>query len=258
MVDRPIAALADALRTRTPTFAAWVSSPDPIVAETLVREGFDAAILDMQHGGFDFGSAAAAIGTCALAGRPAIVRVPVGDFPTASRLLDAGAAAIIAPMIGSAEEARRLVAFTKFPPLGERSWGPGRATILGDASGADYLRGANGLHLTIAMIETVAGLAAADAILAVPGIDGVFVGPSDLSIGMSRGADVAPASPAVDEALSRIVDRASAAGKFAGLFCFTGRDAARMASRGFVLISIATDLMLMRQAARAELDAARA
>ncbi len=256
MPDRPLA-LAGAMRERVPAFAAWVGSPDPVVAETLVREGFDAAVLDMQHGGFDIRTVASAIGTCALAAKPAIVRIPVGDFATASRVLDAGAAAVIAPMINSADDARRFVAFTKYPPLGERSWGPGRATAIADLAGRDYLREANGLHLAIAMIETVAGFQNLDAILAVPGIDGVFVGPSDLSIGMSRGADLDPRSMEVDGALVRIEASARSAGKFAGLFCFTGQEAARMAARGFGLISIATDLLLLRQAARAELAAAR-
>lgn len=257
MPDRPLALLADALRDRVPTFAAWVVSPDPVVAETLVREGFDAAVLDMQHGRFDTSTAAAAIGACALAGKPAIPRIPVGDYATASRMLDAGAAGVIAPMINSAAEARRFAAFSKYPPLGERSWGPGRVTAIAGHAGRDYLGEANGLHLAIAMIETGEALENLDAILAVPGIDGVFVGPSDLSISLNRGSDVEPGSGAVGAALLRVEAGARRAGKFAGLFCFTGQDAGSMAARGFTLLSIATDTLLLRQAARAELEAAR-
>ncbi len=253
----PFFAVAEALRSRAAIFAAWLSAPEPTIAETLLQESFDAAVLDMQHGGFDIASAALAVGACASAGKPTVARVPVGDYAAASRLLDAGAVGIIAPMINSAEEARRLVAFTKFPPLGERSWGPGRATALFEADGSDYLRRANGIHLTIAMIETATGLAEIDAILAVPGIDGVYVGPSDLSISLSGGTTVDHASEAVDAALSRVEASARAAGKFSGLFCFSGRKAAAMAARGFSLITIATDIMLMRQAAREELSIAR-
>ena len=107
------------------------------------------------------------------------------------------------------------------------------------------------------MIETPAGLDAADAILAEPGIDGVFVGPSDLSIGLSHGARVDPRSADVDAALTKIAASAARAGKIAGLFSFDGATAKAMAQRGFRLISVSTDLLLMRQAARAELDAAR-
>lgn len=245
------------LSAGAPTFAAWVVAPDPAVIETLMREDFGAAVLDMQHGGFDIAKAAAGVGCCALMGKPALVRVPVGDFATASRMLDAGAAAIIAPMINSVEDARKLVAFTKYPPQGERSWGPGRVTALSGSDGQDYLSRANGLHLTIAMIETREALDRVDAILDVDGIDGVFVGPSDLSIGLSRGDVLDPVSPEVGAALDRVAACAKAAGKIAGVFTFSGAVAKTMAARGFGLVTIATDLLLLRAAARAELAAAR-
>ena len=108
---------------------AWVSVNEPAVAEWLAREAFDAVVLDMQHGAIDFAGAARAILSVALAGKPAIARVPIGEFALASRLLDAGAAGILAPMINSGDDARRLVEFVKFPPLGQRSWGP-RAALL--------------------------------------------------------------------------------------------------------------------------------
>ena len=160
-------------------------------------------------------------------------------------------------MIDTAAEARAFASVVKYPPIGVRSWGPGRATRLSGTSGSDYLASANARHLAIAMIETPAGLDAADAILAEPGIDGVFVGPSDLSIGLSRGAAVDPRAPEVDAALDRIAASAARAGKIAGVFCFDGVTAKAMAARGFRLISVSTDLLLMRQAARTELDAAR-
>jgi 4-hydroxy-2-oxoheptanedioate aldolase len=101
-----------------------------MVAGLLAREGFDAVTLDMQHGFIDFGVAMRAIPLIVAAGKPGIVRIPVGEFATASRLLDAGATGIIAPMINTVEDARRLAAFTKFPPVGERSWGPAGALAL--------------------------------------------------------------------------------------------------------------------------------
>ncbi len=256
MHDAPIPSLAAKLRGG-PLFAAWVVAPEPAVIEALLREDFGGAVLDMQHGGFDIAKAAAGVASCALFGKPALVRVPVGDFATASRMLDAGAGAIIAPMINSAEEARRLVGFTKYPPTGERSWGPGRVTTLsGGLDGPDYLGRANAMQLTIAMIETRAALDNVDAILAVEGIDGVFVGPSDLSIGLSGGT-LDPSSAKVDAALDRIAASAERAGKLAGIFCFTGVQAKAMVGRGFGLNTIATDLLLLRAAARSELAAAR-
>ena len=105
-------------------YSAWISLNEMGVADTLAREDFDTVTLDMQHGGVDFVGAARAILAVALAGKPAIVRVGIGDFASASRVADAGAAGVIAPMINSVEDARRFADYMKFPPLGRRSWGP--------------------------------------------------------------------------------------------------------------------------------------
>ena len=252
-----IATLARQIDAGPCVIAAWCCLPDPGVAELLAREGFDTAVLDMQHGTFDLAATLAAIGSVALAGKPAMVRLAVGDFAMASRLLDGGAAAVIAPMINSAADAATFASFCKYPPAGDRSWGPGRGIALTGLGASDYLAQANGQQLAIALIETRAALGALDDILAVPGIDGVYVGPSDLSIALSNGAHVDPFHAEVDAALTHIVARSKAHGKFAGLFTFSGASAKAMAARGFAICSIATDQMLLRQAAKAELAAAR-
>ena len=114
--EAPIADLAARLRGGEHLLMAWCAIPEPSVPEQLARSGFDLAVLDMQHGSFDTATAAAAITALATAGAPALVRIPVGEFPTASRMLDAGAAGIVAPMINSVADARALVSFCKFPP----------------------------------------------------------------------------------------------------------------------------------------------
>jgi 4-hydroxy-2-oxoheptanedioate aldolase len=234
-----------------------VGVTDPAVAEQLASDGFDAAVLDMQHGAFDVTAAIRGIAHVALASKPAIVRIPVGDFATASRVLDMGAAAIIAPMINSVADAKAFAAFTKFPPIGERSWGPRRALSLAGTDAGTYYRTANSVQLAIAMIETRQAISALDEILAVPGIDGVFVGPSDLSIALSEGRNVDPAMPEVDAALDKICARAKAKGKFAAAFCFDGLGAKALKQRGYSLCSISSDLLLLRQAAVSQLAAAR-
>ena len=150
------------------------------------------------------------------------MRVPVGEFPLASRLLDAGAAGIIAPMINSRDDARRLVAFTKFLPLGERSWGPRAVLPLSGLEAPEYLASANAMTQTIAMIETRAALEALDDILGVEGVDGVFIGPSDLSIALSDGQKAEPRGAPLMEAAGRIAARARAHRKYAAMFCFDG------------------------------------
>ncbi|WP_131196028.1 HpcH/HpaI aldolase family protein [Lichenihabitans psoromatis] len=252
-----IGVLALRLRAGDRLVAAWCTAGDPSLAEALIRAGYDTAVLDMQHGAFTVETAIRGIAQVALAGAPAIVRVPVGDFATASRMLDAGAAGVIAPMINSVADAETFVSFAKYPPAGGRSWGPHRAVPMTGLDPAGYFKAANAIHLAIPMIETRAALDALDGILAVPGVDGVFVGPADLSVALSNGGGVDPTSREVDAALRHIVTRAEAAGKFASLFCADGALAKAMLARGFRLCSASTDLMLLRQAAGQELGAAR-
>jgi 4-hydroxy-2-oxoheptanedioate aldolase len=252
-----IGALARQIGAGGCALAAWVGINEPAVAELLAREGYDTITLDMQHGAIDVAGAMRGIGAVALAGKPAIVRIPVGEFQTASRVIDAGAAAVIAPMINSGADARHFADFMKFPPVGQRSWGPRAALNHSGYVGPAYLHSANAITLAIAMIETREALDALDEILGEPGIDGVFVGPSDLSIALHKGAIVDPHGADVDAQLTHVVQRAKVHGKFAAAFCFDGKRAKELAGRGFGLCSVSTDQLLLRAAARAELTAAR-
>ena len=191
------------------------------------------------------------------AGKPSVVRIPVGEFQTASRVLDAGAAGVIAPMINSVEEARALVRFCKYPPLGERSFGAYAALA---ASGLDrlaYLEQANAFVQVFAMIETREALNALDDILAVDGIDGVFVGPADLSIGLSGGREINPDSDAVQAALARVAASAKAAGKVAGAYALTGEWAAKAVGLGLRFLTVGSDTLFMAAGAQKALGAAR-
>jgi 4-hydroxy-2-oxoheptanedioate aldolase len=252
-----VGALARRIGAGECLFSAWVGVNEPTVAELLAREGYDTVTLDMQHGAIDVAGAMRGIGAVALAGKPAIVRIPIGDFATASRVIDAGAAAVIAPMINNAADARRFADFMKYPPVGQRSWGPRAALTHSGYIGPAYLHSANAITLAIAMVETAEALDALDEILGTPGIDGVFIGPSDLSIALHRGALVDPHGADIDALLTRVVARAKAHGKFAGTFCFDGKRAKELAGRGYSLCSVSTDQLLLRAAARAELAAAR-
>ncbi len=253
-----VASLQQRMKQGTPLLTAWCGLPDPAIAGLLAYEDFDAVTVDLQHGAVDYAGAVRAIPLIAAAGKPAIVRVPVGEFTTASRLLDAGAAAIIAPMINNVEDARRFAAFAKFPPGGERSWGPNAALTLTGLAGPDYFARANDFCLTFAMIETREALAAMDDIMAVPGIDAVFIGPSDLSIALSGGGQPNPGSAAVEEALAHAHRRARAAGKFIGVYASNPELAARFTAEKFDLIAAGSDYSLLRAGARAALATARA
>ena len=246
------------LRRGSPVLSAWCGLPEPSVPGLLAREAFDAVTLDMQHGVIDFAAAMRAVPLIAAAGKPALVRIPVGDFASASRFLDAGVSGVIAPMINTIEDARRLAAFTKFPPVGERSWGPQGALALSGLQPAAYFQRANELTVAFAMVETREALDIIDDILAVPGIDGVFIGPSDLSIALSGGRELNPTAAAVEQALDHAVARAGAAGKLAAVFAASGSRAAELARKNFHFISVAGDAVLLRAGAQAALAAARA
>ncbi len=250
--------LAARLRSGDTLYCGWVSLPEPLVAELVARAGFDCVALEMQHGLHDIGSVMRGIGAIALAGKPAAVRIALGDNATASRALDMGAEAVIAPMINSAAEARALVAAAKYPPVGERSWGPTRTMALhGIDDPQVQLETGNRTSVVLAMIETARALDALDEILAVEGIDGVFVGPSDLSVTLSQGVRIAPFDPALDEPLGRIAKHAAAAGKVAGIFS-ANAERARLARRlGYRLMALASDQTYLSQGAAELLRGAR-
>lgn len=239
-------------------FTAWSAIPDPLVVEFLARSGFDAVTLDMQHGCHDVESVLRGVPAVTLAGKPAIVRIPVGRFETASRALDFGASAVIAPMVNSVEDARTFAAAMKFPPLGERSWGPTRVLALhGIGSPQTYLETANRDTLAIAMIETRAAQRALDAILEIEGIDGVFVGPSDFSIALSNGARIDPNSAEMLAASADVAERAGAAGKIACTLAATAEGGRRARELGFRLIALANDFGYLSAGASAIVNAAR-
>jgi 4-hydroxy-2-oxoheptanedioate aldolase len=237
--------------------SAWCHFSDPMVSEALAREAFDAIVFDMQHGQISLDVVMRAIPLVTALGKPAIARIPVGHFPECSRLLDAGASAVIAPMINTIEDARTFASFMKFPPLGERSWGANRGLWMSGLKGTDYLKNANGFTLAIAMIETKEALAIVDDILAEPGIDGVFVGPADMSIALSDGGHVDPLDPAVDKAIRHIVARAHAHKKVCWAYAVSGKRAAEMGAYGLNLASIMSDINMVRAAAADEIASAR-
>jgi 4-hydroxy-2-oxoheptanedioate aldolase len=239
-------------------FTAWVTIPDPLVAEFTARSGFDAVTLDMQHGNHSDDSIMRGMAAVTLAGKPAAMRIPVGRFDLASRALDFGACMVIAPMVNSVADAKAFAAAMKFPPMGERSWGPTRVVALhGIPTLQSYLETANRDTLAIAMIETRAAYAALDSILAVEGIDGVFVGPSDFSIALSGGAKVDPNNAEMLKASADIAARAEKAGKFPCTLAITAEAGRRARELGFRLIALGSDVNYLTSGANAIVNGAR-
>jgi 4-hydroxy-2-oxoheptanedioate aldolase len=248
--------LARRLRAGETVFSGWCGLPYPIVAETIGREGFTAVTLDAQHGLWDVSALVAGAAAVRQAGAAPLVRIPVGDFALVSRALDFGAEGIIAPMINTPTEARAFAAAAKYPPIGERSWGPHRATALaGLTDQAVYLREANDHIVALAMIETRTALRNLEAIVGTPGIDGIFLGPSDLSLALSDGASLDPLSPEVERELDRMLAAAQKVGKMTGAYCHSPERAIALAKRGVHFLAVMSDLAILRAGTAAAVKA---
>jgi 4-hydroxy-2-oxoheptanedioate aldolase len=247
------------MRAGETVYVAWCMMASPLVAETIAREGFAAVALDQQHGLFDIATTQQGIAAVRATGAGAIARIPVGDFAGASRLLDFGADAVVAPMINTVADARAFAGAMKYPPLGERSWGPARAmTLAGASDPAAYLREANTATLALAMIETRTALDNLDAILATPGIDGVFIGPSDLSITLSNGQSLDFTTPEVERVTDLVFAAARKAGKIPGAYCLDAVRAKALAARGARFVAIGSDLGFLRAGASEQLKGLKA
>jgi len=252
----PAFTLARRLRSAETVFSAWCGLPYPLVAETLARDGFAAVTIESQHGLWDVGGILNGIAAVRQGGAAPIVRVPLNDFALVSRALDFGAEGIIAPMINTPADARAFAAAAKFPPLGERSWGPHRAMTLGGVPDmATYLREANDHIVSLAMIETRTALQNFEAIIGTPGIDGFFLGPSDLSIALSEGKTLDPLSKEVEDHLDAMIVGAQRAKKTPGAYCHSAERAATLAKRGVKFLAVSSDLAMLRAGAAAALKA---
>jgi 4-hydroxy-2-oxoheptanedioate aldolase len=235
-------------------YCGWCALASAVAAEMVARAGFDAVNIDRQHGPWDTAATATAVGAISQLGIAPVVRVPLNDFASVSRALDFGAEAIIAPMINSEADARQFVAAAKYPPLGERSWGPIRAMMLqGRSNAVEYLREANDGTLTLAMIETKTALANVDAIAATPGIDALFVGPYDLATALSDGKAQDVHAPAVEKEIDRICAAAVKAKKIPGIYCRDAQRALDMKKRGFRFIAMGSDHGFLRDGMAAQM-----
>lgn len=249
--------LAKRLRAGESLFTAWMSMPEPLIADHVAREGFDAVTFDMQHSSIDLLSAMRGISAVNHAGKPAGVRLALDAFGDGARLLDVGAEIIIAPMINSVADAKKFASAVKYPPLGDRSWGGNRFQQLTGMNPQDYLRQANEMTVTLAMIETTAALAAVDDILAVPGIDGVFAGPSDLSITLLKGEKLDPNHQVVRDAFAKIMAAAKKAGKLTGCYAPSPERAKELAAEGWGFITLINDSLMVRGGAQTALKVVR-
>ncbi|GAA1906719.1 HpcH/HpaI aldolase family protein [Williamsia serinedens] len=249
------AAFARRVRARDRIVGYWSVIDSPVSTEWLAHLGWDYIALDLQHGliGYE-GMVRGLTAIDAARGPVGLIRVEANDPTPIGRALDAGAAGVIVPLVDTAEEAAAAVAAAKYPPHGVRSYGPMRSQLRVGPTPAQ----ADSETVVLVMIETPGGLANVAEICAVDGVDGVYVGPSDLRLAVGGTSTTDTLVDAEFEAaLATVRDAAAAAGVTAGIHTASGEVAAKRLAEGFTLATVASDLTHLKAASQAHLDAAR-
>ena len=232
----------------------WCALPSPVTAEIMARAGFDMMTVDLQHGLIDYQLALTMLQVLQGLPAPVLARVPWNEPGILMKCLDAGFAGVICPMINTVADARALVQSTRYAPIGSRSFGPTRANMV---HGASYVKTANRSVLVFAMIETREALGNLEAILSVEGIDGVYVGPSDLGLSLGFEPTLDPSAPEVLQAIAAIAARTKAAGRLAGIHTGSAAMIARAFAQGFDFASLLTDVRMFTTAIAGQLAALR-
>ncbi|MCX8132999.1 MAG: aldolase/citrate lyase family protein [Roseococcus sp.] len=235
----------------------WLAIPNAFTAELYSQCGWDSVTVDMQHGVQDYLSCVACFQGIAASGSGAtpMVRVPWNEPGIIGKVLDAGAYGVICPMVNTPAEAAALVQACKYPPRGTRSNGPIRAGAYGSAGA--YQQTANEEILVIPMIETKQAVENIEAILDVPGIDGIYIGPSDLSFSYGLTPKLDVEDPFILGIYEKLLAATGRRGIAAGLHNATPEYANRMIGMGFKLVTIANEVGLMVAAARNAVKVAR-
>jgi 4-hydroxy-2-oxoheptanedioate aldolase len=208
----------------------------------MAHQGWDSLTIDLQHGVVDYATAVHMLTAISTTATVPVVRVPWLDPGIVMKMLDAGAYAVICPMVNTRADAELLVAATHYAPRGTRSFGPNRALLYG---GADYTQHADDTIVVFAMIETKAALDNLEDILSVKGLDAVYIGPSDLSLALGCTPAFDDVEPPVAEAIDHILARAKKHGVIAGIHNGTPEAALRRIANGFQFVTVSSDARLM-------------
>jgi len=232
----------------------WLAVPNGFSAETMAHQGWDTLTIDIQHGVVDYQAAVTMLTAISTTETVPVVRVPWLDPAHLMKILDAGAYGVICPMINSRADAEKLVAYTRYPPTGTRSFGPIRGLLYG---GPDYPQHADDTVVVFAMIETRAGLDNLDDILSTPGLDAVYVGPSDLSLALGCRPTFDDVDPPAAEAIELIAAKAKEHGKVAGIHNGTPETALKRIEMGYQFVTISSDARLMASGSQQVLSAMR-
>ena len=236
-----------------PVLHGWLSIGNPFTAEIMAAQGYDAISIDIQHGALDYSAALPMIQSMRASGVSIGARVPWLDPAIIMKALDAGALNIICPMINTAAQAAEFVSYMRYPPLGQRSFGPTLANFAMPGYGPNM----NDEVVALAMIETAEGVANLEEIAATPGLDGIYVGPADLTLGTQKGR-LAPGfdreEPEMIELIQRIATVCAKNKIKACLHCGTADYASKAIGWGYSLTTVSGDSRLLAGAAAASVS----
>jgi 4-hydroxy-2-oxoheptanedioate aldolase len=239
----------------TVSYGAWSGFADPQVAQIMGRAGFDFICVDLQHSFITMTSLAPLLDALHKAGSAAVVRVPWNTPDLIMRSLDLGAEAIIVPLVNNAAEAKRAADSCRYAPKGTRSWGPIWRNVRASVPQAPE---GDATAICLCMIETAEGLANLDAILAVEGVDGIYIGPNDLSLSIGEERRSFQESEKLHETILDVIARGRAAGKIVGIDCGGPEQAHYWRDQGVNFVISANDSDLIAQSAIAMAKAHRA
>lgn len=227
----------------------WAGFADPYPTELMATAGFDWLVIDGEHAPNDLKSITAQLQVLEGKHSEAVVRLPVGNEWLIKQMLDAGAQTLLIPMVESAEQARELVRACRYPPEGIRGSGAALARASQFAAIPDYAQTANAQICLLVQVETVKGMDALDEILAVEGVDGVFIGPSDLAADMGLLGQTE--HPDVRAAIEAGLGKIAASDKAAGILALADEAADLYRAWGAQFLAVGIDVVMLAQAARA-------
>jgi 4-hydroxy-2-oxoheptanedioate aldolase len=234
---------------------AWLMVPSIFAAESVARMGWDSATIDIQHGLVDYLSAVHLIQAVQAVGVTPLVRVPRNEPGVIGKVLDAGAWGVICPMVNTVSDAQALAQACLYPPLGSRSFGPVRARHYG--GDRPYHEIANDAIIVLPQIETREAVENIAAILDVPGISGIYIGPSDLGLSFGLKPTLDREEPEVLEIYRRLLGATASRGLIAGIHSATVKYAIKMAELGFAFLTAGSDLGFLAGGARDLVDTFR-
>ncbi|MEP6501699.1 MAG: 4-hydroxy-2-oxoheptanedioate aldolase [Betaproteobacteria bacterium] len=237
-----------ALGHRQPQIGLWLGLADAYSAEVCATAGFDWLLIDGEHGPSDLRSTLAILQAIAAYSSQPVVRVPHGDPALIKQVLEIGASTLLVPMVETADQARELVRAMQYPPAGIRGVGSGLARSSRWGSVANYLAEANEHVCLLVQVETIAAMGQLDAIAAVDGVDGVFIGPADLSASM--GLLGQPSHPEVRTVVENAIARIRRAGKAAGVLAVEEAIARRYIELGAHFVAVGVEATMLASATR--------